>query len=358
MTDRVKVDWTVPAEEWDRFVNYVEDEHGEIEGNMGREVERAMQEYADADEYASVEDMVDKLVQAAGGSGTATKKTKNRTLDVGQDGDTVKVRCRVRSRVKDEFRAFAKQTEHRLGIALAHALQMRREGGRADRVERKLEAIVDDAEKLLATANADRDDGMSVKERRTVMLCQELNAEVEVGGGQLPDEFPREALRDVIESNLGDSDHFIETYTDRVLDRIGYVPHPDLDHLYADEDTVDPLPPIDRKEYSDLSREERIEGLKIELGRDAYENGGRLQYSVGEIRDSVFDGVPTDDTVKRYIHAAVDEDGYELLTQNGRNVIRATTEMMSNSELVEKILRGAPSAQTGQTTLQQTSKSD
>jgi len=358
MTDRVKVDWTVPVEEWDRFVNYVESKHGEIEGNMGREVERAMQEYADADEYASVEDMVDKLVQAAGSSSAGTKKRKNRTLDVGQDGDTVKVRCRVRPRVKDDFRGFAKQTEHRLGIALAHALQLRREGGRSERVERKLEAVVDEAEKLLATANEDRDERMLPKEKRTVMLCQELKQEVGVGGGELPDEFPKEALRDVIESNLGDSDYFFETYTDRVLDRLGYVPHPEIDILYADEDTVEEKPPIDRKQYKDLSREERVEGLRIKLGRDAYENGGTLQYSVSEIRDSVFEGVPTDDTVKRYMNQASEEDGYGLLRQNGRNVLRANTELMSDSDLVEKILQGAPSAKNGQTTLQGTSMSD
>lgn len=357
MTDRVKVDWTVPSEEWDRFVNYVEHRYGEIEGNMGREVERAMREFCDEDEYATAEEMVDRLVKAAGGIGGGTKKKKNRTLDVGQDGDTTKVRCRVRPGVKDSFRAYAKQTEHRLGVALAHALQVRREGGRSKRLEDKLSRIVDDAEQLLATVNDDTDDGVSPQEKRTVAICRELHDDVGFEG-KLPDEFPKSALRDAIKTVVGDTEYLLETYTDKVLDRLDYVPHPDIEHLYAHEDTVDPLPAIDREGYDDLSREERIEGLKIKLGRESYENGGQLQYGVREIRDSIFEGVPTDDTVKRYMNQAAEEDGYEVVNQNGKVMLRAETKQMSNTGLVEKILRGAPSASSGQTTLQSSSKAD
>jgi len=66
MTDRVKVDWRIPSDEWEKFVAYVRDEHGETEGYVGREAERAMREFVDADEFAAVEERVDRFIQAAG----------------------------------------------------------------------------------------------------------------------------------------------------------------------------------------------------------------------------------------------------------------------------------------------------
>lgn len=66
MTGRVKVGWHVPADEWDRFTDYVVDRHGQIAGYAGNEVERAMREWVDADDYVSAEDLADRLVEAAG----------------------------------------------------------------------------------------------------------------------------------------------------------------------------------------------------------------------------------------------------------------------------------------------------
>jgi hypothetical protein len=62
----VELDWLVPANEWDRFLRYVEAEYGEIEGNVSREVRPAMREWLDIDEFAAVEEKVDRLIQAAG----------------------------------------------------------------------------------------------------------------------------------------------------------------------------------------------------------------------------------------------------------------------------------------------------
>ena len=145
VADRVKVNWRVPSNEWDAFIDYVHDEHSEIRGYVGREVERAMREWIDGDDFAEVEDLVNRLVKAAGRTPENLSQKKS-AVDPPTGGDTTTVQCRVDPDLKKRFAHYARtDTDDREGTILAEALRERRDGGRARRVQEKLERVVDDA---------------------------------------------------------------------------------------------------------------------------------------------------------------------------------------------------------------------
>lgn len=175
MTGRPEIQWHVPFDEWERFLRHVERENVEIKGYVSREVERAMREYVDADEWAEIEERVDRLIEAAGRSPAVLGKKKS-LADPPSAEDTTKVRCRVDARLKEEFAGYAKRhyPEETLGVVLARALRARRDGGRAGRVERKLDRVQEDAEAVLAEVNPDAEESMSVRECRTVAICSRL----------------------------------------------------------------------------------------------------------------------------------------------------------------------------------------
>lgn len=256
VTETVKLNWCVLAEEWDAFRAYVRERHGEIKGRLGREVERAMREYMDADEYAEVEERIDRLIRAAGR--TPASLGEKKTLVDPPVGETVRARARVPPEVKEEFAAFVKrETEDHHGVVLARALKARRDGGRSGRVARKLERVQADAEALLAEVNPDAEERMSVRERRTVAICSHLG-----------DQFTRGDLEDAIAAVAGDSRPTLETYTERVLERLEYEPHP------ANEDLF-----IPRAEREELARQ-RAEDRRRKAEREAANTFGQHQRAV------------------------------------------------------------------------------
>ena len=207
MSDRVRVDWKVPESEWNHFRNYVRSEYGSLEGYLGREVENAMREYALTDGYERVEQLVDRLVQAAGRTlGDYSEEKRNRF-----NGDTTRVTARVDPLVKDSFRDRADDDTGSYGRVLAKALRAYREGGRAARLEDKLERIVDDAESMLETVRDDESGtSMGKKERQTIAICSDL-----------PSPFNRDQLEEKIKQHAGSSDYYLEEYTEQVVDRLG-----------------------------------------------------------------------------------------------------------------------------------------
>lgn len=209
MTDRVMVDWKVPESEWNRFKQFVDSEHSGVKGSLGRAVEEAMREYALTDGYEQVEQLVDRLVQAAGR--TLEDSREEKTNQFGSE--TTRATSRVDPLVKDSFKDQADDDTGSYGRVLAKALRAYREGGRAARLKDKLERVVDDAESMLETVRGD-DGGSSMgkKERQTVAICSDL-----------PTPFSRDTLEQKIREHAGGSDYYINEYTESVLDRLGTV---------------------------------------------------------------------------------------------------------------------------------------
>ncbi|WP_232819752.1 hypothetical protein [Haloprofundus halophilus] len=329
MTVRPKVDWRVPSDEWDAFIDFVHGEHGEIQGYVSREVERAMLEWVDGDDYAPVEDLVDQLVRAAGH--TPANLTEKKPVTVPPDGEeTTRVSCRVDGEVKNNFAAFVKETsDDRLGVALARALRQRCDGGRARRVREKMERVANDAETLLA------DDGIMLRERRTVRICRRLG-----------EQFTQDDLEDAIAAVAGDSAPTIRDYTEKVLARLEYVEHPRNGDLFISKDDAEDIatdlgapspdaPAIDRKPYDSLSRTEKVRGVRIELARDAQTNGGKSQMNATTVRRDIFEDRPSPGHVQDLLRLAGDADGFDVVTRHGKERLRVDLSDVTDLDVLE-----------------------
>ncbi|SIS00613.1 hypothetical protein SAMN05421858_5127 [Haladaptatus litoreus] len=325
MTRTVKVDWRVPSKEWEAFSEYVSREHGEIKGYVGREVEKAMREYMDADEFADIEERIDRLLRAAGRRPADAAEEKTLSESSVDSDETTRVRCRVDPDVKDEFSAYVKrETDDRLGIGLTRALKERRRGGRARRAGEKLRRIEDDAAGLLEELGSG--DGLSLREKRTIAVCNDLS-----------EQFTRSELESAIEIHAGGSDPTLRDYTERVTERLDVVSHPhnpDLfvpteraEELASETDAASPSDPaIDRKPYENLTRDEKVHGVRLELARDAAKrSNGKAQFGTADIREEVFDGNAPASYARSLMHDAADADGFRIRSgSTGENRLAVT----------------------------------
>jgi hypothetical protein len=337
MASRPKVNWRVPSEEWDRFIEYIHRKYGRVEGHVGREVDLTMREWVDVDGYSEVEELVDRLVRAAGRTpeSISEKKLLSSPIVDGDDSETVNVQCRVDPGIKDDFRAFVKEhSDDRLGIALARALRERREGGRPKRLEEKLDRVVDDAEELLSEIAGDGEK-MSLRKKRTIKICRRFSDSPQV---------TTDDLHDAIEDIAGET--VIEDYEQRVLDRMGYAQHPSGSPLYMPVDEARELaekldlpgpdaPAIDKKDYAELSNDERVNGLRIELIRRADPRGGRLNLTTKTIREDVFGYGPSDSHTRELMREAAQAEGFDLgKSVSGLDVLKVNVDLV-NRDLCE-----------------------
>lgn len=209
MSNRTQIDWSVPTEAWERFREYIRSEFGSLEGHLSREVECAMVEYAREDGYEKVEQLVDRLVQAAGRTLGDHAREKNSGASFGKE--TKRARPWVDESVLASFKDEADEDTGSYGRVLAKALRNYRLGGRAARLKDKLERVVDDAESMLKTVRDDENGkSMGKKERQTIAICSEL-----------PSPFSREKLEEEIKKHAGSSDYYLEEYTEQVTERLG-----------------------------------------------------------------------------------------------------------------------------------------
>lgn len=309
MTSRQKVDWRVPSSEWDQFVDFICSKYGEREGYTSREVESAMREWVDLDRGSGLEEKIDCLVRAAGRRPADLGEKRSRSTDRLTDDDTTRVSCYVHEDVRAEFKAIADDTDDRLGVALARALREYRQGGRPARLKEKLSRIADDAEDLLSEI-ADDGESMSLRKKRTIKICHRFDD---------ADQFTEQELHEAIADVAGET--VIDVYQPRVLDRLSYARHPTGNPIYMPVENARDLaeqqdlpgpdaPPIDRKEYSNLSRDEKVDGLRIELARNAASNGGEAAASVKQVHDDIFGGKGSESHMQSLMDKAAEIDGY------------------------------------------------
>lgn len=338
MRDPVVLDWRVPETEWERFRTHVESRFGSLDGYLGREAELAMREYADEDGYHDLEEKIDRLVRAAGrtpgdlfkekiSSGTATDLTEQ---------STTRVTVRVDEEMKERFIATAEKSNvDSYGMAFARAIQQYREGGRAARLEEKVDRIVDDAEAVLSELQPGEgaDDGLSTVDRRTLIICNRLD-----------EQFTDEELRSEISDVAGSSEPTIERYRDLVIDRLGYEPHPNAPKTVwvpastAAELAADGVPREIRRPVEILDREERVRRIHLALGRRAGQTGGRVRASATEIRTHVFESEISLSSVLDLLNQAALEDGYRLdRSGDGASISVNVAGGLSDQELVDDI---------------------
>lgn len=329
------LDWMTPESEWEATREHVESEYGGIEGYLSRFVESAMKEYADKDGYQDVEAKIDRLVRAAGRTPDDINKEKI-SIELGSQ-PTVRVTVRVDESVKDWFKqAVDEHTDDvSYGEALARALRVKRNGGRAARLEDKLNRIVDDAEAILSELDSGEgaDEGLSTVERRTIIICNRLD-----------DQFTDDELVQEISDVAGASEPTIERYRERVIDRLGYEPHPMADEtIWVPSDVAadlvpDGVPAEIRRPVHHLDRDERVRRIKLEIGRQATARDGRFSTTASEVREQVFKSEVSLSSVRDLLNQVALDDGFHLDKSADRTSIRVNVRgELSDEDLAQDI---------------------
>jgi len=203
--DRVQLGWSVPRSEWERFTEYVRDKWSIEDPYRGFELELGAREFLDADEYAPVEALGDRLVEAAGRS-RSTEQEKNLPRPA-PSADTTKVWVRVHEGIRADLARWAAEHDAQKHEVLRAVIRERLDGGRARRTEDKLASVVDTAEGLLAEVNPGTEDGLTHKEKVTLSIA-----------GQLGEQFSEEDLAREIDAKTTGSDYYHERYAPLVVE--------------------------------------------------------------------------------------------------------------------------------------------
>lgn len=324
MRETVMLDWRVPEDEWRAFRDYVESEYGSVEGYLGREAERAMRAYADADGYDAVEEKIDRLVEAAGRRPGAASKEKNSSL-AGQP--TTRVTARVDEVVKDEFRAVAADDDDPFGVVFARAIREHREGGRADRLERKLDRVIDDAGALLSELDeGDTEGGLSSEDRKLITICNRLGDQHD--NLQFTDDELNSEIHDVAGRGQRASPPTLEKYRDLVIERLGVEPHPNASHVWVPEETAadlvpDGTPEECRRPVELLDRDDRVRRIKLALGRRAANRStGKVTARRPSIQNDVLEDVPAKSTVLDLMEEVALTEGYSIDRSRDKAALR------------------------------------
>lgn len=342
MTSRPSVDWHVPTDEWHSFVNYVKDKHGKKEGYIGCEVEQAMREWINEDDYATIEDQINQLIKASGRN-RSNQPYKKRASDTIESKNTTRVSYRVDPRLKSEFSAYVSKTSNdRLGVALARALRECRNGGRSERIENKLDLVLDDAKSLLA--KLDNTNKLTAGQERTIVICEKLN-----------EEFTEYQLEEIIRDCVGSSDPTLRNYKRLVLQRLNVVEHPNRIGLYISQEKAQRLGvdldahPIEWKPYRALTDKERVEGVRIKLAKFADSNNGKHRIDSKTIVEKIFDSKSSYVKANEILTKAADVDGFATVSHSDKNKLKVSLEQVTDTAILNAVNRDSKTTQSQST---------
>lgn len=337
--------WSVPAGEWQQFKRFVERKHGAVDGYLSREAERAVKEYADADEYADVEQRVTELLEAAG---LDDDQDTGAAVDTGETAlanatETITQTARIDQQVLDAFKSVARQSDDRLGVEYAKALREYREGGRAGRLESNLEQLLaTGGEITTADQDVDQDatpDGMNRSEK-VDLICARLDQQF------TDDELI--ATIDEIASRDGRSASapIHRDYRELVTEQLDVEPHPETPDVWVPRETARELagegvPDVCRRPVGRLDKSERVDRIRLEAGRRAAltPDGIRVTES-STVRQGILQGEVSDKTARTYMKEAADLEGIDRMKVNGEAAIRVNLEQLGSEHpyLLDEIL--------------------
>lgn len=330
-SDDTRIQWSVSVSDWETFTDQIETIEGRVNDRLiRRHLESAIEEYTDNDRFAEIEEIADRFVRAAGRRPVALTEEKDSPVPTSppsrRRGETMEIARHIDPSRREAVDELAAETGENQGQLLSNALYAYGHGGRAARLEEKLQRIADPAEELLAALADEADDGIDAVTRRTISIANRLS-----DGG-----FNHTELINAIEAEGLRSDETIEKYEKRVLNYLGYAlhPNPDVTHVYLPEEKVRQIaekngwpspdaPAVDRLPYSNLRRDQKVTGIKAYLARRAGRNEGVVQ-SIDTIHDELFDGHGKRQHIKKLAEEAAESAAYELFTSStsGRELLR------------------------------------
>jgi hypothetical protein len=317
VTNRVQLALRVPVNDVERYESYLRENHVQKHPYAGTKLERGLRTLRGDNDLVALGDEIDRVLRAAGRRPTDDREKNTLTRSV-SDGPTKPVNYRI----DPEVRRWFVHTYDEPGRVAGQLMRHIADGGTVARLLRRFQRVADDAEDLLADLAGGGSPG-AVK-RRTRTLCQLLTHN--------SDGFPRDDFVATLDSpdveGIDASDHTRNKYLPKVLDRLNYLPHPDNPDLFLPESKArdfgaDPDgPAIDLWAPDDLTEDELIQGLRIELARDAATGNGRGAYTAAEARTDVFDGRLSRRKVSSLMDSAATADGFRTKSDDdGKRIV-------------------------------------
>lgn len=345
MKRRTKED-TVPLNlkqppEWDRYLAAVSDEHhGYTHPYAGYEFERAWDEYR---EEHPVEEYANQILGAVGRRHVDPRKKNPRTREASGDGGG-RTNVRVLEVVKDEITTYASEIDVPAHEVVRSVVCWYLDGGLLGNVTEKLEQAAQEVQAISTRTGGEEDESDNLVARRTRAICDVLTDE----DGKAPGGFTvKEYAEAVKEGPKGLSDGYgdpaQEKYLPEVLGRMNFTEHPKNPELFVPEERAREFaeeqgidldgPAIDRLGYEDLSTEERVHGLRVEIARIAHKRGGKGSLNIDKVRERVFDEAPGRRTVGRLIDRAARAEGFDANSKRGQKRLLCNMEAVTDADV-------------------------
>lgn len=128
-----------------------------------------------------------------------------------------------------------------------------------------------------------------------------------------------------------------------VLDRLEFTDHPTADDVYIPEEKAEEIaeeqgidtnaPAFERRPYDDLTDDQRVHGLRVELARRAARGGGKRALRADTVRGEVFDGTPGTRKVKDLMDWAARAEGFETDAKGGTKRLRCDLEAVADRDV-------------------------
>lgn len=345
VTERVRAKVRIPVAEKEAWEAYIREEFGTLRPYTGTESERAVREFLDMDRLADLEGEVDNAIQAAGRRPMDLHEKDEPCSRPVPTGDTEPVFYRWHPDVRAAFIAEAdRDWDSSAGRLLANILADYRDGGKARRITEKYRRVSDDVEALLAEVNTDEGGRKNSRQRKRAIICRRLQDKID---SRHADWFTTDELEAVIADVAGET--VVSDYTDKVLKELSYAEDPDEDDLIipesearkkrADSGSPSPdAPAIDRKDYDNLSRDEKVRGIQIELVREANNRRvGKAAFDVAAVKDDVFDGDASDGSPYSLMEKAGNADGFNYQTRNGNKRVTVDLPDVTDADLLSVV---------------------
>lgn len=261
-----------------------------------------------------VEEIDGSVLDLPAGNPLHTQKTNESETPLSEQ-EKVTVSHRMHPETKERLSIAASKYDVNEGVLLGYVIREYYETDGWGYSLEALEALADGA----APAEPEQSDPTSRREAQDI-ICDQLDNGT---GGDLLAEDIREVITDVAGPTVVDGKN---GHLSDVLDRLGYVHHPETDQVYITEERRSEMgirpedPAIDRKPCSVLNKSERVEGIRVHLSRT-----GRGM-TVSQIHAELFCGNGSKSYMRNLVHEVAESDGFTYRTTVGgsKKILRAT----------------------------------
>lgn len=339
----VQKNWQVVEDDYQRFRANVAEKWGTVNGYVGIEFDRAAREFFDEDEFAELEEYV-RTESSSPSTGDDEKEkpsdsvpTRSRT----DAEDRTTFTKRFHKSTADQIVRFARENDLRIWQVVTAIMREANAGGRAQRLKDELMNATTD--EPLSGANSESNDTseQTYEDKKVEWLANEFTDD-----DGTPKQFKRDDFGEALEEmpyRGGDTDHMRNRWLPKVCDRLDLTEHPfDPDLFVTEENAASALrgqgfdpdaPACEYRDYEDLSDEQRVHAIRVELVRAA-DSRGTSGATTEKVRRRIFDGEPTPRKARRLMEKATDASGFETDQKYGEKRIKCDLADVTNEDVL------------------------